>query len=387
MQSELVQPQATPSRSRRLSVALLVFSLGVPMLATAAAPTAKLNVPPGFVVETYAEGVENARAMAWGGRGTLFVGSRDKGQVYALSDGDGDGRAETVRVIAKGLRMPVGVAFREGALYVSAVERIVRFDDIENRLDNPPQPIVAIADLPSERHHGWRYIAFGPDGKLYVPIGAPCNVCDDAGFATLLRMNPDGSERQVIAEGVRNSVGFDWHPDSGALWFTDNGRDWLGDDSPDCELNRLDAPGGHFGFPYCHAGILDPEFGDGKSCSDYIAPAGRLGAHTAPLGIRFYTGSAFPADYRGHALIARHGSWNRSVKSGYDVVRARIEDGRVTAIEPFLTGFLDGQKTLGRPVDVIQAADGSVLVSDDHAHAIYRIRYVGTDSSIGNGQP
>ncbi len=318
-----------------------------------ASPIGQLSAPPGFVVELYAEGVENARAMAWGERGTLFVGSREKGQVYALTDSDGDGRAETVRVIAKGLRMPVGLAFRQGSLYVSAVERIVRFDDIESRLDNPPEPVVAIGDLPSERHHGWRYIAFGPDGKLYVPIGAPCNICDEAGFATILRMN------------------------AGKLWFTDNGRDWLGDDSPECELNRLDSPGQHFGFPHCHAGVIDPEFGKGQSCANFVAPAAMLGAHTAPLGMRFYTGEQYPAAYRGNAFIARHGSWNRSTKAGYDVVRVRFDGDEVAAVEPFITGFLDGQKTLGRPVDVIEAPDGSLLISDDYAHAIYRVRYTG----------
>jgi glucose/arabinose dehydrogenase len=362
----------------RINLARILIAASVSLAPLAvAAPTGQLSAPPGFVVELYAEGVENARAMAWGEQGTLFVGSREKGQVYAVSDRDGDGRAETVRVIAKGLRMPVGLAFRDGSLYVSAVERIVRLDDIENRLDNPPEPVVAIADLPSERHHGWRYIAFGPDGKLYVPIGAPCNICDEDGFATILRMNADGSERETIAEGVRNTVGFDWQPTSGTLWFTDNGRDWLGDDLPECELNRLDRPGQHFGFPHCHAGVIDPEFGEGQSCSNFVAPAALLGAHTAPLGMRFYTGEQYPAAYRGDAFIARHGSWNRSTKSGYDVVRVRFDGEDVVAVEPFLTGFLDGQKTLGRPVDVIQAADGSLLISDDYAHAIYRVRYTG----------
>lgn len=355
-----------------------VLGLAAAAAAPAKPPLEHLRAPPGFAVELYAEGVENARAMAWGAHGTLFVGSRENGRVYALRDADGDGRAETVKVVAKGLRMPVGVAFRDGSLYVSAVERILRFDAIEERLDNPPAPVIVAADLPDKTHHGWRYIAFGPDGKLYVPIGAPCNLCEEPGFGVLTRMNPDGSGREVIARGLRNTVGFAWHPD-GRLWFTDNGRDWLGDDTPDCELNVLSKPGQHFGFPYCHAGeVLDPEFGAGKNCADYTAPVAKLGPHVAPLGIKFYTGAQFPADYRGDAFIARHGSWNRSVKSGYDVVRVRLDGERVEAVEPFLTGFLDGQKTLGRPVDVIQAPDGSLLVSDDYAHAIYRVRYVGT---------
>lgn len=365
----------------RYLIAMITSLLVATAPALAKSPVERLQVPPGFSVELFAQNVDNARAMAWGEHGTLFVGSREKGQVYALTDADGDGRAETVRVIAKGLRMPVGLAFRDGSLYVSAVERIVRFDDIENRLDNPPRPVVAVEGLPSETHHGWRYIAFGPDGKLYVPIGAPCNICDQDGFAVITRMSPDGSGRETIAQGVRNTVGFDWHPDTGTLWFTDNGRDWLGDDLPECELNRLGQDGQHFGFPYCHAGaVLDPEFGQGKRCSDHVAPAALLGAHTAPLGMTFHTGKGFPAEFRGDVFIARHGSWNRSAKSGYDVVRVRLDGERVIAVEPFLTGFLDGQKTLGRPVDVIQADDGSLLISDDYAHAIYRVRYTGQES-------
>lgn len=362
----------------RRALLLLAVAATVPLPALAATAIDALQVPDGFVIDVYADDVENARAMAFGEQGTLFVGSRDKGQIYALRDEDHDGHAESVRVIAKGLRMPVGVAIRDGALYVSAVERILRFDDIENQLDYPPVPVVVVADLPNETHHGWRYIAFGPDGKLYVPIGAPCNICDEPGFATILRMNPDGSGREVIARGIRNSVGFDWQPDTGKLWFTDNGRDWLGDDSPDCELNVLNAPGEHFGFPYCHAGnVLDPEFGEGKQCADYQPPAAKLGAHVAPLGMHFYRGEQFPADYRGNGFIALHGSWNRAQKNGYALVRAQIANGKVTAVTPFVTGFLRGEQTLGRPVDVIEAADGSLLISDDYANAIYRVRYVG----------
>ena len=356
--------------------ALLLAVLAAPTLA--ATPVAQLRVPAGFAIDVFAQNVENARAMAFGDNGTLFVGSREKGQVYALRDHDRDGHVDAVKVIAKGLNMPVGVAFRDGALYVSAVDRILRFDDIEAQLEHPPQPVV-VADLPKETHHGWRYIAFGPDGKLYVPIGAPCNICDpQKHFATLTRMNADGSSREVVARGIRNTVGFDWQPGTGALWFTDNGRDWLGDDSPDCELNRVSTLGEHFGFPYCHAGsLLDPEFGEGKQCADYTAPAAKLGAHVAPLGMHFYRGQQFPADYRGNAFIALHGSWNRAQKNGYAVVRAQIVDGKVTQVTPFVTGFLRGETTLGRPVDVIETADGALLISDDYAGAIYRVRYVG----------
>jgi len=357
--------------------ALLLAVLAAPTLA--ATPVAQLRVPAGFAIDVFAQNVENARAMAFGDNGTLFVGSRERGRVYALRDHDRDGHVDAVKVIAKGLNMPVGVAFRDGALYVSAVDRILRFDDIEAHLEHPPQPVVVVADLPKETHHGWRYLAFGPDGKLYVPIGAPCNICaPQKQFATLTRMNADGSGREVVARGIRNTVGFDWQPGTGALWFTDNGRDWLGDDSPDCELNRVSTPGEHFGFPYCHAGsILDPEFGEGKQCADYTAPAAKLGAHVAPLGMHFYRGRQFPTDYRGNAFIALHGSWNRAQKNGYAVVRAQIADGKVTQVTPFVTGFLRGETTLGRPVDVIETDDGALLISDDYAGAIYRVRYVG----------
>lgn len=365
------------TRMRAASICLLALILSPPALARPAIE--HLRVPAGFRIDLFAENVDDARGMVFGPAGTLFVGSRERGQVYAVRDVDGDGRADVVKVIAKGLRMPVGVAMRDGDLYVSAVERIYRFDDIEHRLDAPGAPKVVVDDLPDRAHHGWRYIAFGPDGKLYVPIGAPCNLCEEPGYAVILRMRPDGSAREVVARGVRNSVGFDWNPADGRFWFTDNGRDWLGDDTPDCELNTVVRLGEHFGYPYCHAGdVLDPEFGKGKVCTDYTPPAAKLGAHVAPLGMRFYTGKQFPAAWRGGAFIALHGSWNRAQKSGYAVVYARIVDGKVSQVIPFVTGFLDGQKTLGRPVDVIQAGDGSLLISDDYANAIYRVRWVGS---------
>ena len=361
--------------------ALLALCCGSPLALAAPKPAqlaARLHVPPGFTVTLYADGVTSARAMAWGDHGTLFVGSMDAGKVYALRDGDHDGRVDSVRVIASGLRLPVGVAFRDGALYVSAVDRILRFDAIESKLDAPPKPAVVVGDLPADGMHGWRYLAFGPDGKLYVPIGAPCNVCDQPGYAKLMRMDPDGSAREDVAFGIRNTVGFAWSPQTKHLWFTDNGRDLMGDDVPDDELNVVTRPKQHFGFPYCHAGdVLDPEFGKSKSCRDYTPPAAKLGAHVASLGIAFYTGTKFPAAYRGNAFIAEHGSWNRSNKSGYRVVRVEIDGDKVRHITPFLTGFLDGQTTLGRPVAVTIAPDGALLVSDDMQGAIYRITYTG----------
>lgn len=362
-------------RTRLAAVAALAFAGA----ANAAPPIERLQLPPGFTISIYAENVDNARAMAWGERGTLFVGSREAGKVYALTDADGDGRAETIRTIARGLRMPAGLAFRDGSLYVSAVSKILRYDGIEGRLDDPPQPVVVVDDLPSEGHHGWRYIAFGPDGKLHVPLGAPCNICDRDGFALILRMNPDGSGRETIARGVRNTVGFDWQPGSGRFWFTDNGRDWMGDDQPHDELNVLTEPGQHFGYPYCHAGVPDPEFGAGKSCDDYVAPAARLGPHTAALGMAFYDAGQFPAEYRGDAIIALHGSWNRSQKIGYEVVRAKIDGTTVSEVVPFVTGFLQGQRHWGRPADVIVAPDGAVLISDDYANAIYRVGFTGNE--------
>ncbi|QNM95323.1 PQQ-dependent sugar dehydrogenase [Chitinimonas koreensis] len=337
-------------------------------------PLDRIRLPAGFRIELVAR-VPNARAMAWGERGTLFVGSMREGKVYALKPG-----SSQPLVIAQGLDMPVGVAFRQGDLYVSAVSRIVRLPGIEGRLDAPPKPEVVRDDLPGDSHHGWRFIAFGPDGKLYVPIGAPCNICDrDAdGYANILRMNVDGSGQEVYARGVRNTVGFDWQPGSGKLWFTDNGRDMLGDDIPPDELNRADRAGQHFGYPYCHAGdIADPEFGAKRACSEFAPPARKLGAHVAALGIRFYGGRQFPAAYRGQAFVAEHGSWNRSKKSGYRVMRAVIKGDRVTDYQVFAEGWLQDEKPWGRPVDVLVDPDGALLVSDDHAGAVYRIRYTG----------
>ena len=372
-----------------------VFACIAMMQAEAMTPSqlvARLQVPRGFKVSVFAEGLPDARAMAWGEKGTLFVGSSGAGVVYALRDASRDGRAgvmkvESVKIVARDLRMPIGVAFRHGSLYVSAIERILRYDNIEARLDTPPQPAVVVADLPKETGHGGRYLAFGPDGKLYVPIGAPCNVCERPGYAKLTRMDVDsqggdGQGREDVALGIRNTVGFAWSPATKKLWFTDNGRDLLGDDVPDDELNVITAPKQHFGFPYCHGGdVLDPDFGKGKSCRDYTPPAAKLGAHVALLGIAFYTGTQFPAAYRNTAFIAEHGSWNRSTKSGYRVVIATINGDKVVKVVPFLTGFLDGQTTFGRPVAVINAPDGSLLVSDDFAGAIYRISYSATKAS------
>jgi glucose/arabinose dehydrogenase len=343
---------------------------------SAALPLDKLRLPRGFSIELLAR-VPNARQMALGDGRVLYVGSMQEGKVYAL-ELDGSYRAGPVRVIAHGLDLPVGVAYRDGSLYVSAVSRILRFDNIGQLLANPPPPVIVNGDLPTETHHGWKFIAFGPDGWLYVPVGAPCNICepDPNRYAAILRMNPDGSQLQTFARGVRNSVGFDWHPGTHELWFTDNGRDLLGDDAPPDELNHAPHAGMHFGYPYCHGGSLpDPEYGKRHACSEFTGPAQALGPHVAALGMRFYTGTQFPETYRGQVFIAEHGSWNRSKKIGYRVTVVRLEGQRAVSYVPFVTGWLQGETAWGRPADVLVLPDGSLLISDDYAGAIYRVRY------------
>ncbi|HEV8305591.1 MAG TPA: PQQ-dependent sugar dehydrogenase [Gemmatimonadales bacterium] len=340
---------------------------------------ASLRLPPGFTIAAYADSVPDARSLALGARGTVFVGSRDAGVVYALVDTNRDARADEVIPLLHGLGAPNGVAFRDGALYVADVSRILRYDSIESRLRRPPTPVVVTDGLPREGHHGWRYIGFGPDGWLYVGSGAPCNICNPPAelFATILRLKPNGDSLQVFARGVRNTVGFDWNPDTHELWFTDNGRDWLGADEPPDELNRAPRPGLHFGYPVCHAGtLLDPEFGAGQRCADYAPPQQRLGAHVAALGMRFYTGTMFPPEYRGQIFIAEHGSWNRVIPVGYRITLVRLGGaGRPVSYEPFAKGWLRGGSAWGRPVDVLVMPDGALLVSDDRAGVVYRIAY------------
>ena len=342
-------------------------------------PLERIKLPPGFTIEVAAR-VPNARAMTWGERGTLFVGSV-QGRVYAVTLAGSAGGSANVRTIASGLREPAGVAFRDGALYVSAISQIVKFANIERNLDAPPAPVIVSDRFPSDGHHGRKFIAFGPDGKLYVPVGAPCNICepDTRRYTIITRMNADGSGFEIVARGVRNSVGFDWHPTTKELWFTDNGRDMLGDDVPPCELNHVTKPGQNFGYPYCHGGtIADPEYGRLHACAEFDAPAQNLGPHVAPLGMRFYTGTQFPAAYRNQVFIAEHGSWNRSKKIGYRVTQVTLDAaGNAVSYTPFAQGWLQGESVWGRPADVLVAPDGSLLVSDDLAGAIYRIRYTG----------
>ena len=340
-----------------------------------------LNLPEGFSIHTYAD-VDNARSMALSPSNILYVGNRSSDKVYAVKDTDGDYRADEIYVLDSGLTLPNGVAFRNGDLYVAEVNRILRYPDIENNLASPPEPEVIYDQFPTEKHHGWKYIAFGEDGKLYVPVGAPCNICDpeEEIFASITRMNPDGTGLEIYAHGVRNSVGFDWDPATGDFWFTDNGRDNLGDSLPPCEMNRVTAAGQHFGYPYCHGGyISDPEFGELADCADFVAPQVKFAAHTAPLGMKFYRGNMFPEDYQGDIIVAQHGSWNRSSKIGYRLVRVSVENGEAVDHSVFVDGWLNEaeQESWGRPVDVLEMPDGSLLVSDDQAGKIYRIVYEG----------
>ncbi len=332
-------------------------------------------MPPGFAIEEYAD-VPNARSLALGDRGTLFVSNRRGRSVYAVVEND-DGSTRTIELM-DGMSTPNGIAFHAGDLYVAEIDTVYRFRNIEDNLESVPQGEVLDIELPSDRHHGWRYIGFGPDDKLYISIGAPCNVCDEFGYAQIIRVNPDGSGRETYASGVRNSVGFTWHPETGELWFTDNGRDMMGDDIPPCELNHAPRQGLHFGFPYCHGGdIPDWDYGERRKCSDYTPPAQKLGPHVAPLGVKFYTGTMFPPEYRGQIFIAEHGSWNRSKKIGYRVTLVRLDGNRAVSYEPFAEGWLKNEQASGRPVDLIVRDDGSLLVSDDFAGKIYRITYSG----------
>jgi len=337
-----------------------------------------INLPPGFKIEVYADNVPGARSMALSSSGVLFVGTRGEGKVYAVLDTNKDFRADKVITISGGLDMPNGVALKDGDLYVAEVSRVIKYPDIENHLTHPPSPVVVNDNFPTARHHGWKFIKFGPDGKLYVPVGAPCNICksEDERFASIMRMNSDGSDLEVFAHGVRNTVGFDWSPVDLVLWFTDNGRDMLGDNVPPDELNRAPEKGMNFGYPYMHGSdIRDPEYGEGINLSQFTRPVQELGPHVAALGMEFYTGNMFPAQYKNSIFIAEHGSWNRSVKIGYRVTFVKLDGNTPVSYEPFAYGWLQGESVSGRPVDVEQMADGSLLVSDDYAGMIYRISY------------
>ena len=348
--------------------------------ASADLPLDKIKLPDGFSISVYAE-VSNAREMVMSPSGTLFVSNKEGGSVYAVKDTDGDKIADKKWTIASGLNNPNGVAIKNGNLYVAEISKVTRFSDIEKNIASPGKGEVIYDKFPTEWPHGWKYIAFGPDGKLYVPVGAPFNIgMPDEQHASIFRMNDNGTGIEKFASGIRNSVGLTWHPTTNELWFTDNGRDQMGDDVPFCELNTAPRAGMHFGYPYYHSGtIKDPQFGGTHEASEFTPPAQNLGPHVAPLGLKFYTGNMFPAAYKNQIFIAEHGSWNRSKKSGYRVTLVKVENGKATGYEPFASGWLDNntQSAWGRPVDVLILADGSMLVSDDTAGVIYRISYQG----------
>lgn len=337
----------------------------------------KIKLPPGFSISVYAE-VPNARSMTLSESGVLYVGNRSEDKVYAVTDENNDGKADKVYVVASGLNSPNGVAFKNGHLYIATISSILKLENIEANLANPTKPITIFDKYPEDQHHGWKFIAFGPDGKLYVPVGAPCNICksEKPVYASITRINDDGTGMEIFANGIRNSVGFSWHPVTKQLWFTDNGRDLLGNDIPSDELNNAPAAGMHFGYPYCHQGdIPDPEFGKGKNCSDYTPPVEKLGAHVASLGLRFYTGTMFGEAYKNQIFIAEHGSWNRTEPVGYRIVTIKLDStGKSMGSNIFAEGWLqpDG-KVLGRPVDVAIKQDGSMLISDDYSGVIYRV--------------
>jgi glucose/arabinose dehydrogenase len=349
-----------------------------PPLAAAAdkVPVDKLKVPKGFKIEVYASGIPNARSLRLGDKGTVFVSNRTLDKIYAIVD---KGGKREVKVIAKDLYRPNGIALHDGTLYIAELSQISKIEKIEDNLDNTPKPTVIYSDLPKDEPHGWKYLTVGPDNKLYFNVGAPCNIClPPPTHAQIRRINLDGSGAEVVARGTRQIVGMDWHPTLKQLYFTENARDWLSEELPNDKLNRLTQPGkDNFGYPYCHQGnIPDPEFGWGHSCDEFTKPVALLGPHSAPLGIKFYTGNAFPAEYRGQAFIARHGSWNKSKKIGGDIVVAKLnKDGTLKSLDTFLTGFIQDNNYVGRPVDLLVMKDGSLLISDDYAGAVYRVSY------------
>lgn len=366
-----------PCKNFSLVILSLILGITTCLVSVKAAeqlPLDKIRLPAGFEISLYAR-APNARSMTLSSNGTLFIGTRTAGNVYAIQTRAQD---RTPVIIARGLNMPNGVAFKDGALYVAEVNRLLRYDDIEKKLKQPPKPAVVTDKFPSDKSHGWKFIAFGPDGWLYVPVGAPCNICEpnQDHYANLQRLRPDGSAVEVYARGIRNTVGFDWQPQTKELWFTDNGRDRLGDDVPPDELNHAPKAGMHFGYPYCHGGdIADPDFGKARPCAEFTAPAQKLGPHVAALGMRFYTGSMFPAEYRNQIFIAEHGSWNRSTPLGYRISMVQMKDNQAISYKTFAEGWLQGSRAWGRPVDVLVMPDGALLVSDDEAGAIYRIAY------------
>ena len=339
-------------------------------------PVSQLKVPKNFNIEVYAGGMANARSLRIGEKGTVFVSTRLLDKIYAVVDKDGK---REVKTLVSGLYRPNGIVLHDGTLYIAELNKVSKIDNVEARLDNPPKPILIYDDLPSDEPHGWKFLTVGPDNKLYFNVGAPCNVCvPSSAHAQIRRINLDGSGAEVVARGTRQIVGMDWHPVLKQLYFTENQRDWLSEDLPQDKLNRLTHPGqDNFGFPYCGGGnVPDPQFGWGHSCDEFTKPIALLGPHSAPLGMRFYTGNMFPREYHNAIFIARHGSWNKTTKIGGDIVVAKLNaDGTVKSIEPFITGFLVNNNYIGRPVDIELMKDGSILISDDWNGAVYRVTY------------
>lgn len=375
------QPTTVPGRPDipNAEVAKQLRGVPAPPFPTAAdkLQLGQLKMPKGFKIDVYLSGIPNARSLRMGDKGTVFVSNRQLDKVYAIVEKDGKREA---KVIASGLDRPNGLAFHNGTLYIGEGTKISKLENIEDKLDSPGKPAVIYDDLPNHQSHGWKFIAIGPDNKLYINVGAPCNICiPPEENAQIRRINLDGSGAEVFARGVRNSVGFDWHPITKDMYFTDNGRDWLSEDLPEDELNRVTKVGQHFGFPFCHQGnFTDREVGWGRSCDEFTPPVALMGPHSAALGMRFNTGTLFPAEYRNAIFIARHGSWNRTRKVGGDIMVAKLNvDGSVKSVEPFITGFLNNNEYWGRPVDVQFMRDGSMLISDDYAGAVYRVTYSG----------
>lgn len=376
-------PQALPPGSPLIGrpagneAAAKLAPIAPPPIPTAAdkLPAAKLKLPPGFNIEVYASGIANTRSLRVGDKGTVFVGTRLGNKVTAIVKKDGK---TEIKTIAEGLYRPNGLAYHKGTLYIAELSQISKIDNVEANLDKPPKPTVIYSDLPKDEAHGWKFIAIGPDNKLYLEVGQPGNnVLHSPAHGQIRRINLDGTGAEVVARGVRHSVGFDWNPANKQLYFSDNSRDWLSEDTPQDELNRVTKDGQHFGAPYCYQGnLLDPEFGWGHSCREFEPPVMLTGPHSAGLGLRFYTGKMFPAKYKNAIFLARHGSWNRTTKFGGDVIAIYLnKDGTVKSSEPFITGFIDNNNYIGRPVDVEFMADGSMLLSDDWNGAIYRITY------------
>lgn len=350
----------------------LLFSISLTIsTGYAAVNLEKIKLPPDFQISVYAKDLKGARSLTWGSKGTLFVGTRYEGKIYAV---EANG---TTHILANNLNMPNGIAFSDGALYVAEVQRLIKFPDIESKLLSPPKPLT-IATFPSDTHHGWKYMALGTDEKLYISQGVPCNICEVKDpYGTIMSIDKNGSNLKILARGIRNSVGFDWNPLTKELWFTDNGRDNLGDDVPPDELNRITKAELHFGYPYCHGGdMLDPQFGKNRNCTDYEKPEQKLGAHVAALGMRFYTGKTFPQKFNNQIFIAEHGSWNRSSPIGYRISLVTLgSNGHAKSYDVFADGWLQGNTPWGRPVDIINAPDGALLISDDYAGVIYKIQY------------